>query len=111
MDLLVGFADWQHGYDTTPNTPQAYPTAARKWFGFSLGKGSNALTIPNTWYVFASIPAWFIGPLLAIYPLRRSIIWWRSRRRRKRGLCPVCAYDLRQSPERCPECGYVRASI
>ena len=30
----------------------------------------------------------------------------RERRRRSRGLCPDCGYDLRATPGRCPECGH-----
>ncbi len=54
------------------------------------------------------IPYWFPAVVCGILPL-----FWlsqvRGRRhqenRRRRGLCLVCGYDLRGSPQRCPECG------
>jgi hypothetical protein len=42
------------------------------------------------------------GPLLAL-GLRRA----KRKRRVAAGLCPSCRYDLRATPGRCPECGYV----
>jgi hypothetical protein len=52
-----------------------------------------------------AIPYWFIVGVTAMLP----IMWWREARRRrnfaKSGRCLGCGYDLRGSPERCPECG------
>ena len=42
-------------------------------------------------------------PLPVIY----AALGLRRRRRILRGLCPVCGYDLRATPGRCPECGAV----
>ena len=43
--------------------------------------------------------------LTAILPALWVVQWRRHRRRGRTGLCPVCGYDLRASPDRCPECG------
>jgi predicted amidophosphoribosyltransferase len=44
------------------------------------------------------IPSWIA--LLRIVPTS-----FRKRYRVKHGLCLNCGYDLRASPDRCPECG------
>jgi hypothetical protein len=51
------------------------------------------------------VPAWSQSLSLAIIPA-----WWiirqrRTRRRLRQGCCLHCGYDLRATPERCPECG------
>ena len=56
---------------------------------------------------------WTVGlPLWAVAAAAGTVVpgWWlvrrrRLSRRRTRGLCPACGYDLRATPGRCPECG------
>ena len=43
--------------------------------------------------IVTAIPALWIGSLIV------------RRRASRPGLCPTCGYDLRATPDRCPECG------
>jgi hypothetical protein len=48
---------------------------------------------------------WLLAALAAALPACRFRNLWRNRRRRRLGICPACGYDLRATPDRCPECG------
>jgi hypothetical protein len=41
-------------------------------------------------------------------PLRRLVRARQRWRRGRTGMCQACGYDLRASPDRCPECGVVK---
>jgi hypothetical protein len=58
---------------------------------------------------FLSVPFWFL--LLASSALPAAWLVRRLRRRPGAGArpCPSCGYDLRATPDRCPECGAVHA--
>jgi hypothetical protein len=84
----------------TPFVPEFEPRPSNL-FGFgegSITRGilrSDAIAVPYWPFIlFSLIPVIFL--------LRREM---RVRRRVRMNQCLTCGYDLRQSPDRCPECG------
>src|SRR4051812_33728965 len=61
--------------------------------------------------IVVGVPYWFALAFCGTLPVLR--LSWAARSRiehEQRGLCPTCGYDLRATPDRCPECGAVPAA-
>ena len=56
-----------------------------------------------------TFPAWLPTALFALLPTARVALFIRRRRRHRDGCCRKCGYDLRATPDRCPECSHVPA--
>ncbi len=61
------------------------PEPLGRLFWVSIKPALLLLVIGTAWSAYLVAKAWRDGP--------------------ETGLCPSCGYDLRASPERCPECG------
>jgi hypothetical protein len=73
------------------------PMAGTGFAGFRTYHGSQVR--------FWMVPYWFIVGATAVWPILRLLQARRAQRRSFSGLCPQCGYDLRATPDRCPECG------
>lgn len=96
-ELMRDHPHWWQRFDA----PGGY-TADEMPLGFYFYFGSNA---SRTRFCILRLPYWFVATASAVLPALALGRRLRTRRRRRRGLCLHCGYDLRRSAQRCPECG------
>jgi hypothetical protein len=89
-----------------------WPETLFQFGGVSFERSATANLIgpphPGCWAVDVRYPVLIVvmaaPPALSLL----RVLW--KRRRRNSGLCAECGYDLRATPERCPECGVIPPS-
>jgi hypothetical protein len=119
--LIVRLADQpSFGHMTRPAFAIRSPREGWTWLGFEGSRRSSAVptgvsqlsgavvaTAGSDEMVTLLVPLWSLTAPAAVPP----ILWLarrghrRRRRRQRLGLCVACGYDIRATPDRCPECG------
>ena len=81
-------------------------TAAREtWFRQLWFRWRHKQNAPDEYSYSLAVPLWFVALLAMTIPITRLVRRRAARQRREFGRCQRCGYDLRATPERCPECG------
>jgi hypothetical protein len=89
--------DWYKRSQKNPPRP-TYPFGYTKQVKSGTATGFESLRATCPWWFAIALPALLPAAWLLEFAVRRA-------KRRKPGQCTVCGYDLRESPDRCPECG------
>ena len=103
--VVVSGGDVQFSFSPFPVT-QPKQMFVHSWpYGVILDGG----TMGGRRFVNFILPLWIPTVAFAPLPIWGAVRAYRARRRRRplAGVCPICGYDLRATPDRCPECGTV----
>jgi hypothetical protein len=104
FDYLFAGSSWRASAisDTETSSPASFCQHHALGFGWDagrmLGSGRPRIVVPD-----------LLLCIIAIVPVGwRFVRRLRLKRAARCGLCPTCGYDLRATPNRCPECGTIR---
>ena len=79
--------------------------------GVHYARGQSPEGIPIVSATMTQGHVWAAGLLLAVAPALWVGRRLRDTRHRPPGTCPGCGYDLRATPDQCPECGDTPAPV
>jgi hypothetical protein len=112
--LMQRDPEWQYtGVGLAPIFQELGMGGPELWFPHYFSRVTPYTGTSMIWAAHAiTIPLWFLSTVTAVLPaiklqrlVRTKMRDIRSLRWRRRGLCGSCGFDIRFSPERCPECG------
>jgi hypothetical protein len=101
--LLVFIINRPNGISEYAPTGDGMPP----WDWGTLGFARTAGAIGTVTWEVVGVPWVVVALPFAALPAARASAWIRRRNRTARNACPSCGYDLRATPDRCPECGAV----
>jgi hypothetical protein len=107
--VKIGRGTFQFGQSVA--APGAPP---RRWTWDRFNYSGDEIS-PHPWFFSYARNAsgWAVSVPLWLFILVPLLVVFAARRRGKKSLrdvCAACGYDLRATPERCPECGNVSAN-
>jgi hypothetical protein len=83
--------------------------ATSGWWGVSLSSDVASEYPQKPRFVFLAVSTWYPVVGLGVIPILWIAFQLRRKSRRSGGFCTGCGYDLRATPDRCPECGAIPA--
>lgn len=104
--MAEGWDYWRRdGLANEDLPPMVQPAALR--FGFYGDMEAWEEPGQHSWYMALLVPYWAMTSLFLLVGVAgaATIATRRERDRKRQGLCLSCGYDLRESGDRCPECG------
>jgi hypothetical protein len=114
-DAALTADGWYAGSREAPPPENVGPAEdARRVLGLTFYEGRTSPSNTSRFggnrpYWSITCPHWLVAIVAALYPALRLRRWWQRRRGGGAGRCLRCGYDLRATPDRCPECGRAKA--
>ena len=115
LPIQQGLRYWQSPPDDILN---GVASPGRFGFGIGFEKGPPTTEVdgplsnlPVIQEPHVYLPLWFMSAVFAVLPVYVGRSINRRIQRKSTGHCISCGYDLRATPDRCPECGTIPATF
>jgi hypothetical protein len=111
-EILPQLSNWQFNHGALESNTSLTPFIGNRGWRRQAGRfsvGHDAFTGTGAFGEthFVAVPYWAVVSVLSVPLTVWSIRRHKAKKRNQIGHCVACGYDLRATPDRCPECGAV----